>query len=134
MNPSEKIGNELYQNLGKLFYSIAMADKKIVPEEVEKLKEDVRKFWLDVGDIEDEFGTDAAYQIEIVFDWFKEEGMEGQSSFNEFVDFFKEHPSKFNKRIKQLIWCTADDIASSFSGKNKTELILLAKLRMLLTA
>lgn len=134
MHPSEKIGNEFYQNLGKLFYAIAMADKKVVPEEVEKLKEDVKKYWLQVDDIEDDFGTDAAYQIEIVFDWLQKEEKDSELYFDEFVDFFKEHPSKFNDRIKQLIWRTADDIAFSFAGKNKSELILLAKLKMLLKA
>lgn len=132
MLPSEKIGNEHYQNLGKLFYAIAMADKKVAPKEVEKLKEDVRKFWLSVDDIEDEFGTDAAYQIEIVFDWLQKEEKESQLYFDEFKDFFKAHPSKFNDRVKQLIWRTADDIASSFAGKNKSELILLTKLELLL--
>lgn len=132
MRPSEKIGNELYQNLGKLFYAIAMADKKVVPEEVEKLKEDVRKYWLSVDEIEDDFGTDAAYQIEIVFDWLQQEEKESGVYFEEFVDFLKEHPSKFNDQIKQLIWRTADDIAFSFAGKNKSELILLANLKTLL--
>ena len=132
MRPSEKIGNELYQNLGKLFYAIAMADKKVVQEEVKKLKEDVRKYWLSVDDIEDEFGTDAAFQIEIVFDWLQNEELESQLYFEEFMDFYKAHPSKFNDRIKELIWLTADDIASSFAGKNKSELILLGKLKMVL--
>lgn len=132
MRPSEKIGNELYQNLGKLFYAIAMADKKVVQEEVKKLKEDVRKYWLSVDDIEDEFGTDAAFQIEIVFDWLQNEELESQLYFEEFMDFYKAHPLKFNDRIKELIWLTADDIASSFAGKNKSELILLGKLKMVL--
>lgn len=70
---SEKTGNELYQNLGKLFYAVAIADKSIRPIEVEKMKEDVRKYWLTVDGVEDEFGTDAAYQIEIVFDWLQQE-------------------------------------------------------------
>lgn len=132
MYPSEKIGNQLYQNLGKLFYAIAMADRKVVPEEVEKLKEDVRKYWLQIDDIEDEFGTDAAYQIEIVFDWLNQEEKDSELFYDEFVDFFKVHHSKFTEPIKQLIWHTADDIAFSFAGKNKSELILLAKLKMLL--
>ncbi len=129
---SNETQNEFYQNLGKLFYAVAMADKKVVPKEIEKLKEDVRKYWLPVDEIEDEFGADAAYQIEIVFDWLQQEEKESQLYFDEFIDFFKEHPSKFNAHIKQLIWRTADGIASSFSGKNKSELILLAKLKLLL--
>ncbi|NNE77165.1 MAG: hypothetical protein HKN31_08840 [Pricia sp.] len=129
---NKKTGNEMYQNLGKLFYAVAMADKKVVPEEVEKLNEDVRKYWLSVDDIEDEFGSDAAYQIEIVFDWLMDREEESQLYFDEFEDFYREHPSKFNDQIKQLIWRTADDIASSFAGKNKSELIILAKLKELL--
>ena len=34
--------------------------------------------------------------------------------------------------IKELIFKTADEIASSFAQKNKSELILLAKLKLLL--
>lgn len=131
MLPSEKIGNEFYQSLGKLFYAVAMADKNVRPIEIERLKEDVQKYWLKVDVIEDEFGTDAGYQIEIVFDWLQQEEKESDSYFREFIDFYKEHPSKFNKAIKQLIYRTADDIASSFANKNKSELVLLAKLKLL---
>ncbi len=132
MLPSEKIGNEFYQSLGKLFYAVAMVDKNVRPIEIERLKEDVQKYWLNVDSIEDEFGSDAAYQIEIVFDWLQQEEKESEAYFLEFVDFYKEHPSKFNMAIKQLVFRTADDIASSFADKNKSELILLAKLKMLL--
>lgn len=132
MLPSDKIGNEFYQSLGKLFYAVAMADKNVRPIEIERLKEDVKKYWLPVDAIEDEFGTDAGYQIEIVFDWLQQEEKEGNTYFQEFVDFYKEHPSKFTKAIKQLIFKTADDIASSFANKNKSELILLAKLKLLM--
>ena len=132
MLPTEKIEHKFYQILGKLFYAVAMADRNVRPIEVEKLREDVRKYWLDVDDVEDEFGTDAAYQIEIVFDWLQQEEKEAGSYWNEFEHFYREHPSKFNMPIKQLIWRTADDIAASYAHKNKSELILLAKLKGLL--
>ncbi|SKB59107.1 hypothetical protein [Maribacter arcticus] len=128
----QKTGNELYQNLGKLFYAVALADKNVRPIEVEKLKETVKQQWLSVDAIEDEFGSDAAYQIEIVFDWLKEEEKESELYFEEFKDFFKEHNGRFNKKIKVLIWKIANAIASSFSGKNKSELILLSKIKALL--
>lgn len=132
MLPNEKIGNEFYQSLGKLFYAVAMADKNVRPIEIERLKEDVQKYWLSVDAIEDEFGTDAGYQIEIVFDWLQQEEKDSNTYYQEFVDFYHEHPSKFSETIKKLIFKTADDIASSFANKNKSELILLAKLRLLL--
>lgn len=131
MLSSKKIGNEFYQSLGKLFYAVAMADKRVRPIEVKKLKEDVQKYWLQVDSIEDEFGSDAAHQIEIVFDWLQEEEKESDTYYGEFADFYKEYPNAFNRGIKQLIFKTADDIASSFANKNKSEVILLAKLKLL---
>ena len=32
----QKTGNELFQNLGKLFYVVALADKNVHPIEVER--------------------------------------------------------------------------------------------------
>lgn len=131
---NEVIGNEFYQNLGKLFYAIAMADKKVVPEEIEKLKNHVRKHWLSVDEIEDEFGTDAAYQIDIVFDWLQQNEKDSRYCYDEFADFLEEHPKRFNPKIKELILETANAIAASFAGKNKSELVLLAKLKLLLNS
>jgi hypothetical protein len=52
-----KIRNAIYQKLGKLFYAIAIADKKVRPKEVEKLKAYVRNYWLALDAVEDEFGA-----------------------------------------------------------------------------
>jgi hypothetical protein len=129
---SQKVRNEMYQNLGKLFYAVAMADNAIRPIEVQRLKEAVIEKWLNVDAIEDEFGTDAAYQIEIVFDWLQEEENDGQIYFDEFKDFFEEHKDRINPDMITLIWKTAETIAASFAGKNKSELIILAKLKLFL--
>lgn len=56
---------KFYQNLGKLFYAIVAGDNKVHEAEMNKLKELVKKEWLNIDDIEDEFGIDAAYQIEL---------------------------------------------------------------------
>ncbi|WP_299535885.1 hypothetical protein [Ulvibacterium sp.] len=132
MTYQESTQNKMYQNLGKLFYAVAMADKNVRPKEVATLREAVREQWLDVDEAEDEFGTDAAYQIEIVFDWLHNEESDGDSYFKEFKYFFKEHRSLFTKRISEQIYKTARAIAVSFAGTNKSELVLLTKLKMLL--
>ncbi len=132
MEYSEKIGNELYQNLGKLFYAVAMADESVHTKEVDKLRSFIRTYWLDVDEVEDEYGTDAAFQIESVFDWLLEYGKDGQAYYGEFEEFYKDHEKKFTPFIKVLILDTAYAIANSFSGTNKSELVLLGKLRLLL--
>ncbi len=129
---SNQTGKEMYQSLGKLFYAVAMADRAVHISELEKLKAAVREHWLDVDDIEDDYGTDAAYQIEIVFDWLLEYEKSSKESYEEFKTFYKDHKSAFSPKMKQLIKRTAHSIAASFAGKNKSELVLLAKLDILL--
>ncbi len=129
---SERIGNEFYQNLGKLFYAVAMTDKKVRPVEVNRLRKYVRQHWLDLDDFEDEFETDSAYQIEIVFDWLENEEKDVDDYYKEFEDFYKEHPKKFTPKVKALTLDTAEAIASSFAGKNKSEMLIISKLKLLL--
>ena len=128
---SEKIGNEFYQNLGMLFYAVAMVDDNVRPAEVKRLRKYVRQHWLSVDDFEDEFHTDAAYLIEIVFDWLEGEEKGGEEYFNEFQEFYKDHPEKFTPKVKVLIIETAENIAKSFAGKNKSEMLIIFRLKQL---
>ncbi|GAA4280961.1 hypothetical protein [Gaetbulibacter aestuarii] len=131
METKKKLTHKFYQNLGKLFYAVAAADRQVRDAEFDKLKTLVKNQWLDVDPITDEFDTDAAYEIEIVFDFLKsEERMNIYSYYKDFVDYKNEQPHLFTPEVKQLILKTANAIAASFSGINKSELILLAKLDM----
>ncbi|MGO3183562.1 MAG: hypothetical protein ACTIJ9_12105 [Aequorivita sp.] len=121
-----------YQKMGELFYAIAAADKVVREEEYNTLKNMVLKQWKDLDDYEDPFHTDAAHQIEIVFDWFDYEQLDANDCFDSFADYKKENPKLFTQERKELIYKTADAIASSFAGKNKSEVIMLAKLKILL--
>ncbi len=126
------MGKELYENLGKLFYAIAMADSRVHAKEVSKLRSFIRKYWLEVDELEDEFGTDAAFQIESVFDWAMDKEKDSEVCFDEFKEFYKDNSNMFSKFIKVLILDTANAISNSFSGKNKAELVMLGKLELLL--
>ncbi len=123
----------LYQKLGELFYAIAAADNVIRPAEVEALRSLVQTHWKDIDSLEDEFHTDASYQIEIVFDWLDDKHLDADECFEDFKEFKEEHPKLFNKSLNQLIWQTADAIAGSFAGRNKAELIMLTKLKAVLS-
>jgi hypothetical protein len=129
METKSRMTLQFYQNLGKLFYAIAASDGNVRPIEFEKLKTFVKKQWLDVDDLEDNFGTDAAYQIEIVFNWLNEdEERNAKACFNDFINYKENHSHLFDKEVRQLILKTASAIAYAFSGINKTELIMLAQL------
>ena len=128
---SNIIGNTFYQKIGSLFFAVAMANGSVHSNEVDKLKALVREKWLPLDDIEDEYGTDAAFQIEIVFDWLLENEKKSSECFASFTAFYKEHKVIFSEKVKGLIFDTANAIAYSFSGKNKAELIFLGNLHLL---
>ena len=121
-----------YQKMGELFYAIAAADKVVRKAEYDTLKNIVSEQWKNLDDYEDPFHTDAAYQIEVVFDWFDYEQLDANDCFESFADYKKEHPKLFTKERKDLIWKTANAIATSFAGKNKSEVVMLSKLKILL--
>ena len=127
----EKPEIAFYQKVGELFYAIAASDKVVRKAEYDALKELVRSKWSKLDHTKDEFNTDAVYQMEIVFDWFDYERMGADECFNNFESYVREHPGAFTAQRKALILDTANAIASSFSGKNKAELILLARLDLL---
>lgn len=131
MESSQKIGIKFYENLGKLFYSVAMIDGAVHIKELDKLKELVLEDWLPVDTIEDAYKTDAAYQITSVFDWLLEYEKSSDYCFKTFIAFYKEHTALFTNEIKSLIMQTANAIATSYAQKNKSELVILAKLRLL---
>ncbi len=131
MTTTQNIGMTFYQNLGKLFYAIAASDKVVRASEYESLRKIVKKEWLKLDEIEDQFGVDAAYQIEIVFDWLDYQELDGAASYDQFETYYKGHTSQFNKKIKALVWNTCNAIAGAFSGKNKSELMMLGKLKIL---
>ena len=131
LDSKKKIGNEFYQNLGRLFYAVAMADLSIHVNEIDRLKEVVRDHWLHLDDLEDDYGTDAAFQIETVFDWLLEYGGDGDEIYEEFEAFYTEHKALFPKNVKQLVMSTSRAITSAFGGSNKSELILLGRIELL---
>lgn len=131
MEAKNQMTLQLYQNLGKLFYAIAAVDKKVREEEINKLKEIVKKEWLAIDEIEDPFGADAAYKIEVVFNWlYYDDELNVKACYDDFVNYKNSHKHLFTKKVNQLTLKTASAIAESFSSKNKSELMLLAKLNI----
>lgn len=122
---------KFYQNLGKLFYAIAAIDNEVREVEIIKLKEMVKREWLSVDNLKDSFDTDAAYQIEVVFDWlYNDEELNAKKCYDDFITYKNDQKQLFTTQTNQLILKTASAIAKSFLGKNKSELMLLAKLNM----
>ena len=122
----------IYEKLGYLFYSIASADNRIHPSEVEKLKAMVAREWLPLEDSIDKYGTDAGHYISISFDYLMSERIPPQDAYSVFADYFQEHAAAFSKELKKKISTTATAIANAFADRNKYEKKYIDQLQRLL--
>ena len=132
MKINERSQVVFYQKLGELFYAIAASDKVVRTKEYNALKTLVLNEWSRVDDYKDEFDTDAVFQMEIVFEWFEYEGLDAQDCFDDFKIYYKENKHLFTYKRKELIWKTVNAIAEAFAGKNKSELVMLTHLLLLM--
>tara|TARA_R110002051_G_scaffold91205_3_gene160296 strand:+ start:62065 stop:62472 length:408 start_codon:yes stop_codon:yes gene_type:complete len=130
MKPKIITTEAFYQNLGKLFYAVAFADKRVRPEEFSKLQECVLEYWLDYDDLQDVFGSDASFLIEMVFEGVEAFEEPADEMYDAFVTYKREQPHLYTEKAKKLILDTAMAIAHSFSGLNKSELVMLGKLQL----
>lgn len=132
MKPPPEMQNLFYQSLGRLFYAIAAADKIVRAEEVNKLKHIVNTEWLSLSGAKSKADINAMRHIKITFNLLITQAADAYASLEEFRSFKRLNESLFTDDVKKQIWKTANVMASSFSGKNKTELVMLTKLAEIL--
>jgi hypothetical protein len=132
MKPSNETMLGFYQQLGRVFYGIADADGTVRLDEVAKLDTIIEEYWLPLEATFDQFDTDAAYQIKIVFTWLHENYWHEGNTLKKFGEYMTEHPKLFTEKNRQLIYDTAEKIAGSFHGFNKQETTFLHQLSSLL--
>lgn len=131
MNTKTITYQDLYTNLGYLFYSIAASDGYVRTAEVEKLKALIKEQWMPLEDSRDELGTDAAHYIDISFDYANDQAMDPGEAFERFKTYYNMDQAQFDVGLRRMIHQTAAAIASAFAGNNKTELVHLAELELL---
>ena len=125
-----KTTETFYHNLGKLFYAVAFADKTVRKEEVETLREYVKKHWLSYDDLKDVFDSDAAHLIEIVFEGVQAFEETSKDMLDAFVSYKNQQPHLFTEKVNQLIIETSKAIAYSYAGINKSELVIISQLEI----
>lgn len=121
---------ELYfiKALSQLFYAVASADKVVANEELEAIENLLHSEWeanniLKKGEINLIIAeVQALVKVKA----------NSTSCFEDFKNYFQNNNSDFSPTVKNQIWKTSDSIAAAYAGKNKSEVILLAKLKNLL--
>ena len=121
--------SELFENLGKIFYAIAVADRNLHENETARLKAEIEKYWKPIFT---EAPYSMAYYIWHAFELARRKGIPAEKAFEDFKNYYEKEPDSFNGEVSNLIMDTANAIAAAYADKNKSELILLAKLQLLL--
>ncbi|WP_298423359.1 hypothetical protein [uncultured Kordia sp.] len=130
MDVTKQTAAVFYQHLGKLFYAIASADKKIKKEEFEAMKKAISLLSLRENLHITNTSTDIEHYISTTFKILYFDNVSAETCFDDFVTFKNKHEALFTESIKNTILKIAGKIACSFSDVNKSELILLAKLSL----
>jgi len=127
MGKNKNFTSLFFKNVGSLFYAIAAADKKVESNEILVLKNSITTQWLPVS----LFDTDALQEITNTFNSLhKENKQDPEVLYQDFIRYKNKEKHLFTSTVTNLILQTANAIASSFSGRNKSELIMLAKLEI----
>ncbi len=118
---------ELYTELGRLFYRIAAVDGKVTDAEKEALQQLIESRWKPLESSTDAFGTDKGYMISFAFDYEEAEKNSG-NGIADFESFYRQNEEKFTPAIIDNILTTAKEITSAFRSQNKAEHEILVKL------
>lgn len=122
---------DLYAEIGKLLYAVAVADGAVREEEMSRVKKEVKNSWLNWEDSKDEFGTDAANYILLAFESAQDIEASSEEAWESFQVFYKLYQNAFHNDLKNQIERSATAVAASFSSFNKSELGILSRLHLL---
>ena len=114
-----------YLSITHLFYALAMADKNMVIEEKKIIVNSIKKDWV----VHEEFDSE-----ELMYETMRnliKETTSAEDAFSTFSIYYTANKEHFSKDIKHHLLEAAHKIAHAQAGKNKSELIFLAKLHLL---
>jgi tellurite resistance protein len=118
---------ELYIELGKLFYAVAAIDGIVQPSERQSLQKLVQNNWKPLEGSTDTYGTDQANLISFSFDY-EEAEYTAENGLQSFLEFYRLNRDQFTPLLTNNILQTAKAIAGAYRGKNKSERSVLDRL------
>ena len=121
------------QCVGQVFYGIAICDGNLHPVEKALLVEALGEYRLAILAKTENQHEDLPSALSILKD-ISSKGSSAWECFENFKNYFTTHTNEFNTELKKLIMSLASKIASSYAKQNKSEIVLLARTRLLLTS
>lgn len=126
---TENFDDTFFQNLAHLFYAVANADRMITVEE--------KKSIIHIIEEQSTILPQLPNNAETIYQSLRtliEDHMSSNDAFAHFSEYANLHPDLFSEAVVKKILVDCHSIAATTSGKNKSELILLGKLTILLSS
>ncbi|CAM1353543.1 hypothetical protein [Tenacibaculum ascidiaceicola] len=117
-----KFTEEFYKSIANLFYAVSMADKNMTVEEKKSIIKRVEKNWST-----SENKSDSELIYETLRELIKEK-VTSETAYESFKEYYLAHKEEFSKNVIHDLLAASHEISSSYARKNKSELIILARL------
>lgn len=118
--------------IGYVVYAVASADNHVALEEKKIAHDLINEHWTLLADNEDPFGVRALDFVDKIIVSFDEDHLDSEKAFDSFKEIFEEQKNDFTPEIKQFILDLCIKVGSAFNQMNKSELVLLSRIEMLL--
>ncbi|MDE1205972.1 hypothetical protein [Tenacibaculum larymnensis] len=117
-----KFTEGFYKSIANLFYAVSMADKNMTVEEKKSIVKRVEKNWS-----ASENKSDSELIYETLRELIKEKAT-SETAYESFKEYYLVHKEEFSKKVIHDLLAASHEISSSYARKNKSELIILARL------
>lgn len=118
--------------IGYVVYAVASADNHVALEEKKIAHDLINEHWTLLADNEDPFGVRALDFVDKIIVSFDEDHLDSEKAFDSFKEIFEEQKNDFTPEIKQFILDLCIKVGSAFNQMNKSELVLLSRIEMVL--
>lgn len=117
-----KFTEGFYKSIANLFYAVSMVDKNMTIEEKKSIVKRVELNWST-----SEKKSDSELIYETIRGLIKEKTT-SEEAYEDFKKYYLTHKEDFTKKIVHDLLAASHEISTSHAGKNKSELIILARL------
>ena len=118
--------------IGYVVYAVASADKRVSDEEKQVIEQYLRENLKMLVHPEDPTGTKSVEIILKKMDFLHQEKMKSEKAFEGFSERYKADKKLFSVEIKQLIMDLCIKAAVAVNRMNKSELVVLSQIELLL--
>jgi len=118
--------------IGFLVYAVASADKHVSEEEKQTVHRIVNDNWQVLADSDDPFGVRAMEYIDKILLGLDEQHVDSEKAFHSFEEVYKANSESFTPALKSFILKVCIETGSAFNRMNKSELVLLSRIELLL--